>query len=207
MALDTLLGWSSHISTIMLITGSLHLALIGVRAAKLPADNPIKRWGENGISAALFPMGILQFVSFALYLWTILVGARGPASLPPEYAQYSLIYTILTGGSMVTGSLSAIGQIGRKVPWAVLTGGAVGAVGAGSVWTVANGTNLATLPVLGGSALIGLILFVSMFFITLPGQEVVKTTGDFFAFSPITLANGTLMSLLGALSAMGLVVL
>ena len=36
---ETLLSWSTHISIIMGITGALHLGLIGVRSAKLPADH------------------------------------------------------------------------------------------------------------------------------------------------------------------------
>lgn len=180
---------------------------MGVRKAVLPEEHAVKKYGENLISLALFPAGIIQFISFAVYLFALLMGWRGPALLPPEYAAYSIPYTVVQGGSMLIGSLSAIGQIGRKVPWAVFTGGAVGAVGAGSVWTAANGLNLGTLPVLLGAAGIGLVLFVSMFFITLPGQEVVKVAGDTFAFSPLVIGNGALMSVLGIISAMGLVVL
>lgn len=209
MALDTLLGWSSHISTIMLITGMLHLGLIGIRAAALPADHPIKKWGETGVSTALFPMGVLQIVSLALYVWTLGTGVRDASLwyLPPPYNLSGLIGSALYGGSMAAGGVSAVSQIGRKVPWAVLSGGAVGAIGAGSVWAVANGAQIDLTLALAGSGLIGFILFLSMFFVTLPGEATLKAVGNAAAYSAPTLINGALMSILGVISGMGLVVL
>ena len=55
--------------------------------------------------------------------------------------------------------------------------------------------------------MIGVILFVSMFFITLPGEATIKAVGNAAAYSFPTLANGFLMSILGVISGMGLVVL
>jgi len=50
-------------------------------------------------------------------------------------------------------------------------------------------------------------LFLSMFFITLPGQETVKAAGDIFAFGPVMVTNSSITTVLGLLSAMGMVVL
>jgi hypothetical protein len=205
MALDTLINWSSHISTIIFVTGLLHLSLVGVRKAQLPSDHPIKKYGETGLSVALFPMGIFQFISFIVYLIAIIFGVRGPALMPPEWASWTIPYTVLQGGSMVVGSASAIGQAGRKVPWAVLAGGGVGAIGAGSVWTASN--FLGGYAPLALSGFIGLILFVAMFYLTLPAQETIMAAGDIFAYSPVAIGNGALMTILGFISGIGVVVL
>lgn len=203
------MGWFDHYSTIMIITGLLHMALLGVRSARLPEYHFVKRHGENIISGALFPAGIVQFVSAILYLWEVLVtGTRGPALiLPPEYAGYAWPATALFAGSMLVGSVSATGQIGRKVPWAVLTGGATAAIGGSGVWALASGVGVGGLPVVGGAGLIALVLFVAMFYITLPGEQVIKTVGNVSAFSPLVLVNSSIMTVLGALTGMGLVIL
>jgi hypothetical protein len=190
----------------MIISGALHLALVGVRRNTLPAEHPVNKYGENAISAVLFPVGVLQFISFIVYLIMILFGVRGPAALPPEYAQYSTLYTVLQGGSMVVGGMSGIGQAGRKFPWAVLAGGGVAALGAGSVWTAATPVFDGYIP-LALSSGIGIILFLSMFYLSLPAQETIKAAGDAFAFSPLTIGNGALQSVLGLISALGVVVL
>jgi hypothetical protein len=205
VALDTVIAWRSHISTILFITGALHLALVGIRKANVASNHPIVKYGEPAVSVALFPVGVIQFISFFVYLIAIIFGLRGPAALPPEWAGWSIPYTVLQGGSMVVGSASAIGQAGRKVPWAVLAGGGIGVVGAGSVWTATN--------FLGGYApialtgFIGIILFVAMFYLTLPAQETIMAAGDAFAFSPVTIINGALMSILGFISGIGVVIL
>jgi hypothetical protein len=150
----------------------------------------------------------MQFISFILWLFMFVTGQRGVVDvLPPEWQPYGLALTAAYGGSMALSSLSNIGQIGRKVPWAVFTGLGVAAIGGGSVWHTANGLGLSTLPVLGGAGIIALVLFTSMFFITLPGQELVKTTGDALAFGPVMVTNSGVATILGALSAMGMVVL
>jgi hypothetical protein len=202
------MGWFDHYSTIMIITGLLHMGLLGVRSARLPEYNFVKKHGENIVSGALFPAGILQFIASILYVWEVFTGTRGPALiLPPEYAAYGLPATALFAGSMVLGSVSATGQIGRKVPWAVLSGGATAAIGGAGVWSLASGVGLSGAPVYGGAGLIALVLFVAMFFITLPGEAVIKTVGNVSAFSPVVLINSSLMIVLGALTGMGLVIL
>jgi hypothetical protein len=125
--------------------------------------------------------------------------------MPPEWASWTIPYTVLQGGSMVVGSASAIGQAGRKVPWAVLAGGGVGAIGAGSVWTASN--FLGGYAPLALSGFIGLILFVAMFYLTLPAQETIMAAGDIFAYSPVAIGNGALMTILGFISGIGVVVL
>ena len=107
---------------------------------------------------------------------------------------------------MVLGGASGIGQAGRKFPWAVLAGGGVAALGAGSVWTAASPIFDGYIP-LALSSGIGIILFLSMFYLTLPAQETIKAAGDAFAFSPLTIGNGALMSVLGLVSALGVVIL
>ena len=208
MQLATLLGLADHISTWMIAGGGLSLALFGIREARLDPQHPVKKLGEPAVSVALFPVGIMQFVSFVLYLFMLITGERGAvALLPPEWQPYGMAMTVGYGGTMLLSSLSSIGQIGRKVPWAVFTGAGVAAIGGGSIWHTASGLGLATLPVLGGAAGIALVLFMSMFFITLPGQETVKAAGDIFAFGPVMVTNSSITTVLGLLSAMGMVIL
>ena len=202
------MGWFDHYSTIMIITGLLHMGLLGVRSAKLPDYHFVKRHGENIVSGVLFPAGVVQIIASALYIFEVLTGTRGPALiLPPEYAAYGVPATALFAGSMLLGGVSATGQIGRKVPWAVLTGGATAALGGAGIWSLANGIGLDGLPVVGGAGLIALVLFVAMFYITLPGEAVIKTVGNVSAFSPVVLINSSIMIVLGALTGMGLVIL
>ena len=208
MQLATLLGLADHISTWMILGGGLSLGLFGIREARLDPHHPVKKIGEPVVSVALFPVGIMQFISFVLYVFMLVTGERGAvALLPPEWQPYGVAMTAGYGGSMLLSGMSNIGQIGRKVPWAVFSGLGVAAIGGGSVWHTASGLGLSTLPVLGGAGLIGLVLFVSMFFITLPGQETVKAAGDIFAFGPVMIANSSVATILGALSAMVMVVL
>ena len=207
MALDTLVAWSNHISTILFTTGVLHLALVGIRKATLPPEHPLQKYGANAVSVALFPGGVLQFISFAVYLVALILGLRGPAALPPEWSRWTIPFTIVQAASMVIGSASAIGQAGRKMPWAVLAGGGIGVIGAGSVWTAASPVLSGGYTTLALSGFIGIILFVAMFYLTLPAQETIKASGDIFAFSPITIANGALMSILGFVSGIGVVIL
>lgn len=208
MQLATLLGLADHISTWMIAGGGLSLALFGIREARLDPQHPVKKLGDPIVSVALLPVGVMQFISFILYVFMLVTGERGAvALLPPEWQPYGLAMTAGYGGSMLLSSMANIGQIGRKVPWAVFTGLGVAAIGGGSVWHTASGLGLTTLPVLGGAAGIGLVLFVSMFFITLPGQETVKAVGDALAFGPVMVANSSVATVLGLLSAMGMVVL
>ena len=202
------MGWFDHYSTIMIITGLLHMGLLGVRSAKLPDYHFVKKYGENVVSGALFPAGIVQLISSVLYVWEVLTGTRGPALiLPPEYAAYAAPATALFAGSMVVGGISATGQIGRKVPWAVLSGGSAAALGGAGIWSLASHAGVTGLPVYGGAGLIALVLFVAMFYITLPGEAVIKTVGNVSAFSPVVLINSSIMTVLGALTGMGLVIL
>lgn len=208
MQIETLLGLADHISTWMIAGGGLSLGLFAIRQARLPETHPVKKIGDPAVSVALFPVGIMQMISFVLYLFMMVTGERGVVeALPPEWQPYGVALTGIYGGSMALSGMSNIGQIGRKVPWAVFTGLGVAAVGGGSVLHTANSLGLSTLPILGGAGVIALVLFVSMFFITLPGQETVKTAGDFFAFGPILVANSSVATILGALSAMGMVIL
>ena len=208
MQIDTLLGLADHISTWMIAGGGLSLGLFAIRQARLEESHPVKKIGDPAVSLALFPVGIMQMISFVLYLFMMVTGERGVVeALPPEWQPYGVALTLGYGGSMALSGMSNIGQIGRKVPWAVFTGLGVAAIGGGSVWHTASGLGLNTLPVVGGAGLIALVLFTSMFFITLPGQELVKTAGDIFAFGPVMVANSGVATVLGALSAMGMVIL
>ena len=192
----------------MVVGGGMSLGLFAIRQARIDPQHPVKKIGEPVVSVALFPVGIMQFISFILYLFMLITGERGAvALLPPEWQPYGTILTAGYGASMLLSGMSNIGQVGRKVPWAVFTGAGVAAIGGGSVWHTASGLGLETLPVLGGAGIIALVLFTSMFFITLPGQETVKAAGDIFAFGPIMVTNSAVATVLGALSAMGMVVL
>ena len=202
------MGWFDHYSTIMIITGLLHMGLLGVRSARLPDYHFVKRHGENIVSGVLAPVGIVQSISSMLYIWEVLTGTRGPAViLPPEYAVYGVPATALFAGSMVFGSVSAISQIGRKVPWAVMAGGGSATIVGTSVWAVATQVGLAGLPVVLGSAGLAFFMFIMMFFVTLPGEATIKAVGNTMAFSPLVLVNSTLMGVLGILTGMGLVIL
>lgn len=206
--LDLLLGMANHISTWMILGGGLSLGLYGIREARLTEHHPIKKIAEPAVSVALFPVGIMQIISLALYIFLIITGERGIANiLPPELQQYGAIATVGYAASMGLSGTGNIGQIGRKVPWAVLGGGGVAVIGAGSIWHTASGLGLGTLPVLGGAAFIGIILFVAMFFITLPGQETVEVVGNAMAFGPVMVGNSVTAAVLGVFSAIGMVVL
>ena len=205
IALDTIVAWSSHISTILFLTGILHLSLVGVRRAQLPNENPIKRYGETVASVALLPVGIFQFTSFIVYLIAIILGLRGPALLPPEWSIWTIPYTVLQGGSMLVGSMSAIGQAGRKVPWSVMAGGGAAALAGGGVWT--STSFLGGYTPLALSSFIAIVMFVAMFYLTEPARATIAAVGDVFAYSPFVIGNGALMTILGFISGIGVVIL
>jgi len=200
-ALDVLNMVASHISTVMIVTGLLHLTLFGIHQSSLPEYHPAKKYGKTAISVALFPVGIVQIYTLASYILALAGGNRLPTD--PWGVTGTLLYCVVMG----VGGFSGFSQIGRKCPWAVMLGGGTAVIGGGALYHFASSQSIATLPALAGSVFIGFVLYVAMFFITLPWSEGVKTLGNVTAFSPFMLGTSVVETLLGTIAAMRLVIL
>lgn len=199
--LDVLHGIAQHISTVMLATGMMHLALFLIRNARLEEQHPIKRVGEPAVSIALFPMGIIQLLTMGSYILALVVGDRVPTD------PWGIGGTMAYCAAMGLGGFSGFSQLGRKFPWAVFAGTGTAIIGGGALYHFASGSGVATAPALAGSVFLGLVLYVAMFFLTLPWNDAIKTLGTATAFSPVMLGTSLAETVLGLISAMGLVIL
>lgn len=206
-AVDAILAVAGHKSTILFVTGLLHLALFGVRRSAEPG---IKRL-ETPLSAALFPVGILQTVAFYSYLVELAIGGRGTVFSPYfqvfQGGMVPALATVVTGFTMAAAGFSATSQLGRKLPWSVMAGGGMAAVTGGSIYYVASGAGAGGAVVLGGSALIAIIMFMVGYWLTAPWASLFKSLGNYTAFSPVILLTSLGATMLGLISGMGLVVL
>ena len=199
--LEVLQGIASHISWMMVITGLMHLGLFSVRRIELPETHKLKKIGDPALSIGLFPVGLLQMFTLASYLVALVMGQRVPVD------PWGLAGTALYTGSMALSGLSAIAQLGQKIPMSVFFCAGTGAITGGSIFHAASGLGLATQGVFAGSILLGLVMYISMFFITKPWEEMIKAIGGATGFSPVMLGNSMLATVLGVISGMGMVVL
>lgn len=206
-AIGVVLAVAGHKSTILCLVGGLHLALFATRRSSHPS---VKR-AETPISAALFPAGILMLVTFFSYVVELLVGGRGMV-----YSPYFMVFAggmipgVATGVSAFTmgaASFSATSQLGRKLPWSVMAGGGLAVLTGGGVYSLATGVGAGGAVIMGGCAVIALIMFMVGYWLTAPWAGLFKTLGEGTAFSPVILLTSLGALLLGIISGMGLVVL
>ena len=185
----------------MIVTGITHLTLFAIKQAPLEAHHPVKKLGEPITSIALFPIGLIQLFTLFSYWASLYMGNRVPTD------PWGVLGTVFYSTTMLGGGFSAFSQIGRKVPWAVFMGAGTAIIGGGAIYHAASGANLSTAPVLAGSAFIGIVLYVAMFFITLPWATALNKLGNITANSTVVMITAVLSSVLGVLSGIGLVVL
>jgi hypothetical protein len=153
----------------------------------------------------------MQTVTFAAYVVELLVGGRALV-----YSPYFQVYgggwvpgaaTGLTAFTMGAASFSATSQLGRKMPWSVMAGGGLAVLTGGGVYSLASGVGAGGAAIMGGCVLIALIMFMVGFWLTAPWASLVKSLGNYTAFSPVILLTSLGATMLGIISGMGLVVL
>jgi len=190
--------FGNHLSLTGVVGALLALALVAIRKAQLPADHPVKRFASPGVTGALLPIGVVEMMTAFAYGVDLLQGDRVTANGVASIAFTALIF--LSG-------FNNMSQVGRKVPWAVIGGGATALLGGGAIWQLANGNSIATLPALGGAGFIAVILYIAMFFLIEPWDAALRAAGNFTAFSPVMIGLQVPTAVLSILAAMGVVVL
>lgn len=198
---DALNAVAGHISSVMLITGFMQLAVVSIRKWKLLETHPIKKYGDPALSVALLPMGTIQLYTMLAYILALLLGDRVPLDL------WGQLGTLAYIAAMGVGGFSSVSQVGRKVPWAVLIGLGTASIGGGSIYQWATGLGFVSNWVLAGSVLAGLGLYVSAFLMAQPWSELIEKMGNASAYSPPMIANSLALIILGVISGMGVVVL
>lgn len=190
--------FGSHLSLTTLIGSLGALALVGLRKAQLPSDHPLKRLAQPALTVSLFPIGLIQLMTAVAYGWSLL---RGDRVVDPFAV--NLAFLLLGGVS----GFNNFAQVGRKIPWAPLFGGGIGALTSAGLYYVAAPLNPGTVPVVGACVAIALLLWYSMTLVLLPVQETVKALGDVSAFSPVMIGLQVPAAVLAILAAMQVVVL
>jgi hypothetical protein len=205
--LDAVLAVAGHKSTILTVTGALHLLLFAIRRSP---DPRVKR-ADTYVSVALFPVGLLQTLSLCSYIVELLVGGRALV-----YSPYFQVFeggwvpgaaTAAYGFTMGAAAFSATAQLGRKFPYSVMVGGGLAVVTGGGVWSLASGVGVTGAVVMGGCTLIALLMFMVGYWVTKPYADLYKVLGTYTAFSPVVLLTSLGATMLGIISGMGLVVL
>lgn len=190
--------FGAHLSLTTLVGSLGALALVGLRKSRLPADHPLKRLAQPALTTGLFPIGIIQLMTAVAYAWALLQGER-----PVDAFGVNLAFLLLGGVS----GFNNFAQIGRKIPWAPLFGGGIAALTGAGIYFVATPFNAGTVPVVGASVAIALLLWYSMTLVLLPIQETVQALGNVSAFSPVMVGMQVPAAALAVLAVMGVVVL
>lgn len=205
--LDAVLAVAGHKSTILTVTGLLHLALFAIRRS----SDPRAKRADTPVSVALFPVGIMQTVTFAAYVVELLVGGRALV-----YSPYFQVYgggwipgaaTAGVGFTMIAAAFSATAQIGRKIPYAVIVGGGLAVLTGGGIYSLATGVGIGGAVVMGACVLVALIMYMVGYLLTKPYADLIKVFGEYTAFSGVVLLTSLGATMLGIISGMGLVVL
>lgn len=202
--------WYNHLSWALFLIGLGHLGLLAIRKAELPENHALKTWGGTILSWGLFGGGIAQWGITAFYLKDIFFGERGVVFSPYyafENSWLPALITLFYGVTMAIGGFSAIGQVGRKLPAATLVGIGTGGLIGASVFHTTSGVGLATMPAVGIGVIFAIVMYGVAYIFTAPFEGLLKNGGEYCAYSPVMVITGAIMTILGAISGVGLVVL
>jgi len=201
LLLGFIVGSKDHISTMLVLTGVLQLALVALRKAQLPATHPLKKLAAPGISIAFFPIGLIDYYVMAAYLLSVAVTPRTVTD------PWGLAGTAAYAAMLGVGGFTASSQVGRKLPTSVLIAGAGALAGGGALYEAVLRNGLGAWLALGSGGFIGLVVYISLFFTVLPWEHTLKAIGGVTAFSPVSTGVAVLETLLGVASGIGMVIL